>query len=357
VRRAILLVLDGCGAGAAPDWADYGDAPGAATVRNVWERCGGLKAPNLEEMGFLAACGVGTAPSGACWARLLPEGRGKDSVTGHWEMMGAVVREPFPTYPHGFPADLVGAFEREIGRRTLANRPASGTQIIEELGEESMRTGRPILYTSADSVFQLAAHESVVPVDQLYDWCRIARRLCLPPHGVQRVIARPFAGEPGAFQRTARRRDFPMEPPPNLVDEIGGVLGIGVVPELFAGRGFIPMPRTQSNREHFIALMFALESGGRFIFANFEDTDMLFGHRSDPEGFGRCLEEFDAMLAQIRARLGEDDLLLITADHGNDPTDESTDHTREFLPLASNQPLGSQKLFEVGVIIKAWING
>ncbi len=355
MSRAILLVLDGCGAGAAPDWAEYGDEPGAATVRNVWDRCGGLSLPNLEEMGFLAPCGIGSAPPGAFWARLRPEGKGKDSVTGHWEMMGAVVREPFPTFPSGFPEDLVGAFEEEIGRKVLANRPASGTRIIEELGEESLRTGRPILYTSADSVFQIAAHESAVPIDQLYEWCAIARRLCAPPHGVQRVIARPFAGEPGAFQRTARRRDFPMEPPPNLADEVGDVLGIGVVPELFAGRGFRKLPRTQSNREHFIALMFALESDARLIFANFEDFDMLYGHRSDPEGFGRCLEEFDGMLGRIRASLREDDLLLVTADHGNDPTDASTDHTREYVPLAGNREFEGETMEGIGPIVRSWL--
>ncbi len=355
MKRVILLVLDGCGAGAAPDWADYGDPPGAATVKNVWDQAGGFHAPNLSEMGFLAACGVGSAPEGAHWARLKPESKGKDSVTGHWEMMGAVVHEPFPTYPDGFPAALVAAFEAEIGRRVLANRPASGTQIIEELGEESMQTGQPILYTSADSVFQIAAHEAVVPIGQLYEWCAVARRLCAPPHGVQRVIARPFDGEPGAFRRTERRRDFPMEPPPNLVDEIGEVLGIGVVPELFGGRGFRPLPRTQSNREHFVALMFALESDARFIFANFEDFDMLYGHRSDPTGFARCLEEFDVMLAQIRAHLGPDDLLLITADHGNDPTDDSTDHTREFVPLAANHPFHGEAMQDVKGLISLWL--
>jgi phosphopentomutase len=331
-RRAIVVVLDGCGAGAAPDAADYGDAGGPSTVFHVHQRTG-FHAPHLAACGFLAACGIGDAPQGR-YGRLRPLGKGKDSVTGHWEMMGAVVETPFPTYPLGFPIDLIKRFEGEIGTKTLGNRPASGTQIIAELGELHQETGFPIVYTSADSVFQIAAHEAVVPIETIYDWCRVARRLCAPPNDVQRVIARPFEGQPGAYRRTERRKDFPLAPPPNLVDAIGDVLGVGVVPELFDGRGFRPGRRTQSNAEHEGTLLEALESDARFVFANFEDFDMLYGHRNDPEGFGRCLEEFDAYLGRLLPRLRGGDLLVLTADHGNDPTDASTDHSREYVPVA-----------------------
>ncbi|MGV3615468.1 MAG: phosphopentomutase [Fimbriimonas sp.] len=342
MKRAIVIVLDGCGAGAAPDAAAFNDGPGVATVRNVWDAVGGFAAPQLAELGFLAACGIGEAT--ARHGRLRPLSMGKDSVTGHWEMMGAVVERPFPTYPDGFPADLIEEFERRIGTPVLGNRPASGTAIIAELGAEHVATGRPIVYTSADSVFQIAAHEAVVPIDRLYEMCRIARELCVPPNDVQRVIARPFEGSEGAYRRTERRKDFPLTAPPNLIDQVGDVLGIGVVPELFAGRGFRETRRTQSNAEHEGALFAALEGDdARFIFANFEDFDMLFGHRNDPTGFAQCLERFDQTLAGIRARLRPDDLLILTADHGNDPTDPSTDHSREYVPYTlwtSEEPTG-----------------
>lgn len=333
MRRVIVLVLDGCGAGAAPDAMQFGDGPDVATVKNVWEHVGGFSAPNLERLGFLAACGIGDAPQG-CFGRLQEISQGKDSVTGHWEMMGVVSTEPFPTYPNGFPAELIEPFERETGRKILGNKPASGTAIIEELGAKSVAEAKPIVYTSADSVFQIAAHEEVIPIEELYDMCRVARRLCVAPHNVQRVIARPFLGEPGNFTRTERRKDFPLTAPPNLVDEIGGVFGIGVIPELFDGRGFLPVRRTQSNPEHAKMLLNeAMSSDARFIFANFEDFDMLYGHRSNPKGFAQCLEEFDVTLGNILSALTPGDLLIITADHGNDPTDSSTDHTREYVPV------------------------
>lgn len=342
MKRAIVIVLDGCGAGAAPDAAAFGDGPKVATVRNVWDAAGGFEAPILAELGFLAACGIGEAE--ARHGRLRPLSMGKDSVTGHWEMMGAVVEKPFPTYPDGFPADLIAEFERRIGSPVLGNRPASGTAIITELGEEHVKSGQPIVYTSADSVLQIAAHEAVVPIERLYEMCRIARELCVPPNDVQRVIARPFEGEAGAYRRTERRKDFPLVAPPNLIDEIGDVLGIGVVPELFAGRGFRETRRTQSNAEHEGALFAALDAqDARFIFANFEDFDMLYGHRNDPAGFAKCFERFDQTLAGVRSRLAEDDLLILTADHGNDPTDASTDHSREYVPYTvwtSEEPEG-----------------
>jgi len=339
VKRAILIVLDGCGAGEAPDSPAFGDNDHPATVKHVWERTGGFNAPNLAACGFLTACGIRPStdqfvnPS-ALWARLRELSQGKDSVTGHWEMMGVVTESPFPTYPNGFPIRLVKEFEGRIGTQTIGNKPASGTQIIQDLGPLHVETGFPILYTSADSVFQLACHEEVVPVERLYEWCRIAREICVAPDNVQRVIARPFVGDKdNGFIRTGHRKDFPIAAPPNLVDKIGDVYGIGVVPELFGGRGFRAVHRTQNNAEHESALVAALESDARFIFANFEDFDMLYGHRNDPDGFARSLETFDRYLGSILASLGSGDLLLLSADHGNDPTSVSTDHSREYVPI------------------------
>lgn len=360
-RRAIVIVLDGCGAGATPDVREFGDGPDVSTLANVWNAVGGFDAPNLSELGFLTSAGVEPGPD-ARFGRLRPYSKGKDSVTGHWEMMGALVERPFPTYPDGFSDDLINEFSAEIGTAVLANKAASGTAVIEEFGAEHIATGQPIVYTSADSVFQIACHEEVVPVSRLYEMCRTARRLCTGDNNVQRVIARPFVGEPGAFVRTERRKDFPVSAPRNLVDLIGDVYGIGVVPELFDGRGFRKTLRTQSNPQHAVALAEAMESDARFIFANFEDFDMLYGHRNDPVGFARCLEEFDAMLADIRGRLREDDLLVLTADHGNDPTDISTDHTREYLPVAivaqgSNGALvGEPPLASIGRSVAQWLN-
>jgi len=357
----ILIVLDGCGAGAAPDAERFGDHPTNHTLRNIHELRSLASCPRLADCGFLASTGLSPAGN-ARYGRLQPLGEGKDSVTGHWEMMGARVTKPFPTFPQGFPTDLMRQFQQAIGRGTLGNKAASGTAIIAELGEEHQRTGMPIVYTSADSVFQIAAHEGTVPIDMLYEWCAIARSLT----DVQRVIARPFAGEPGNYVRTERRRDFPLTPPLNLVDELaaefGQVHGIGVVPELFAGRGFRQVSRTQSNPQHFVALLDALEHPTPFIFANFEDFDMKFGHRNDPLGFAQCLVEFDEMLGTIQSKLGADDLLILTADHGNDPTDASTDHTREFVPLAimgQDVPaanLGDRAgLDHIGKSVAAWL--
>jgi phosphopentomutase len=341
MRRAIVLVLDGCGAGAAPDAAEFGDSHGPSTLLNVWNAAGGFAAPNLQACGYLAAGGIEAAPAervagrSVRWGRLRPRSMGKDSVTGHWEMMGIEIVVPFPTYPDGFPRDLVDAFEVRTGTRTLGNVAGSGTDIIATYGEEHLRTGFPILYTSADSVFQVACHEQVVPIDRLYEICRIGREVCREPHNVQRVIARPFEGVPGSFRRTERRKDFPLTAPANLIDRLGEVHGIGVVPELFGGRGFLEAPRTQSNPEHARALEEAMaNTPSPFLFANFEDFDMLYGHRNDPAGFARCLVEFDAVLGEILSRLREDDLLVLTSDHGNDPTDASTDHTREYVPVS-----------------------
>ena len=351
--------MDGCGVGAAPDAAAFGDLQGPNTLLHVFEAAP-FHAPTLARLGLLAAAGLPFAPVEGAWGRLRPMSQGgKDSVTGHWEMAGVRVPARFPTYPDGFPDELVREFERRIGVGVLGNRPASGTAILDELGAESRRTGEPILYTSADSVFQVAAHEETVPLARLYEWCGIGRELS----AVQRVIARPFAGAPGAFMRTEGRRDWPLSPPPNLVDAVGDVRGIGVVPELFGGRGFLPGPRTQSDEEHGAALLRALDEDARFVWANFEDFDMRYGHRSDPAGFSRCLEAFDAFLAGLLPRLREDDLLILTADHGNDPTDASTDHTREFVPVvvwspgAEARPLGAvDGLDACGRTVAAWLD-
>jgi phosphopentomutase len=381
VKRAVVIVLDGVGAGAAPDAAEFGDPSGPSTLLHVWQSVGGFHAPNLAACGFLSAGCVpdadlarrklpvvtdlqGSRPSSrVSYGRLRPLSKGgKDSVTGHWEMMGIVLDEPFPTYPNGFPIPLIKEFERRIETQTLGNRAASGTQIIQELGKLHQETGFPIVYTSADSVFQIACHEETVPVERLYQWCEVAREVCVPPDGVQRVIARPFVGSPSSgFTRTGRRRDYTIPPPPNLVDRIGDVAGIGVVPELFAHRGFRPLARTQRNAEHMRALVEALDSDARFIFANFEDTDMLYGHRNDPTGFAGCLEEFDAFLGELMRKLGDEDLLILTADHGNDPTDASTDHSREFVPFAMIGGVGKGGLGDldgfahVGHAVASWL--
>ncbi|MDM7460428.1 MAG: phosphopentomutase [bacterium] len=347
--RAILIVLDGCGVGAAPDAADYGDVGEnhPDTLGHLAEAVGGLNLPTLQALGLgniapLRGVPPANAPR-AHYGKVQPHSKGKDSVTGHWEMMGLHTEVPFPTYPNGFPPEIMQAFESRIGRQTLGNYPASGTEIIRQLGAEHLRTGKPIVYTSADSVFQIAAHEAVIPVEALYRMCEIARELLQPPHHVQRVIARPFIGDsPETFRRTENRRDFPLPPPPNLIDALAsrgvGVYGIGVVPELFVYRGFRHAERTQSNPEHHQALVRALASDCAFIFANFEDFDMLYGHRNDPEGFARALEAFDGMLAELLALLQPTDWLILTADHGNDPTTPSTDHSREYLPLLIYSP-------------------
>lgn len=365
MKRAMVIVLDGVGAGEAPDAPEFNDHDHPSTLQHVWEAFGGLDAPHLAECGFLAAGGIPVAAATtARFGRLREVSMGKDSVTGHWEMMGVHTETAFPTYPDGFPIDLIKSFEREIGTQTIGNRAASGTAIIQDLGELHMDTGFPIVYTSADSVFQIACHEEVVPIEQLYDYCRIARQLCQVPNNLQRVIARPFLGDTkSGFRRTERRKDFPFPAPPNLVDQIGDVYGVGVVPELFDGRGFRKVNRTQSNAEHEVALRDALDSDARFIFANFEDFDMLYGHRNDAAGFAKCLERFDKTLAEIQSRLGEEDLLILTADHGNDPTTASTDHSREFVPVAligrqvTPRNLGdTEGMMAIGATVAAHLN-
>ncbi|MER3495991.1 MAG: phosphopentomutase [Armatimonadota bacterium] len=347
--RSLVIVLDGCGVGAAPDWNLYGDEEGANTLLHVMES-GNWKVPHLTALGlfpWLEATGLeGFAIE---HGSLQPMGFGKDSVTGHWEMMGAVVQQPFPTFPNGFPASFVEALEERIGRPLLGNVVGSGTEILSQFGAESLERELPIVYTSADSVLQIAAHEDVIPVSKLYEWCRLARELSSGKNGVQRVIARPFTGDCAPFRRTDARRDFVLSPPSNLCDTIGDVVGIGVVAELFDHRGFRTTPRTGSNSEHEEALLAAMqEQDSMFIFANFEDFDMRFGHRNDPIGFGKCLEEFDITLHKVLASLQDSDELVLTADHGNDPLDFSTDHTREYVPFVKLKASSERSITNLG---------
>jgi phosphopentomutase len=369
-RRAIVIVLDGVGAGALPDADAYGDA-GSDTLGNL-ARATSLSIPTLAGLGLSAAVempGVPVASSPrAAWGRMAERSAGKDSVTGHWELMGVVLDRPFPTFPEGFPAALLAAFEARIGRGSLGNVVASGTAIIERLGDEHCRTGRPIVYTSADSVFQIAAHEEVVPLEQLYDWCRAAYALAVEGLGVGRVIARPFVGTSGAYVRTAHRHDFAMPPPrETLLDRLDAagvpVTTIGKVADLFAGRGVARAFPTASDAAGMHALLDQVRAGTRgLLFVNLVDFDTQFGHRNDVAGFAANLERFDRWLPDLLGGLDEDDLLAITADHGNDPTTPSTDHSREHVPLlvtapwmANGGPLGVRSTFaDVGQTLADW---
>lgn len=361
IARVFLLVLDSVGVGEAPDAAEYGDA-GCNTLAHVARAAGGLRLPNLESLGlghigdFVGVRRVG-GPDG-CFGRMAERSKGKDTTTGHWELAGQVVEKPFPTYPEGFPDEVIRPFEEAIGRRVLGNRAASGTEIIAALGEEHLRTGSPIVYTSADSVFQVAAHERIVPPEELYRWCRAARRLLAPPHQVARVIARPFTGEPGAFVRTERRKDFSLDPPGrtllDLLQAAGQpVVGIGKIHDLFNGRGVGRALHAGNNGAVMDEILRALATVPRgLIFANLVDFDMLYGHRNDALGYARALEAFDERLGALLKGLRPGDLLLLTADHGNDPTTPGTDHSREYVPLLAWGPrltrgvnLGTRRTF------------
>ncbi|UCF39979.1 MAG: phosphopentomutase [Gemmatimonadota bacterium] len=339
--RIALVVLDGVGIGAAPDQAAYGDA-GSDTLGNVARAVGGLRLPNLEALG-LGCCrsltGMRCERPAAAHGVALPRARGKDSTTGHWELCGLPLDEPFPTYPRGFPHSVIAAFVQATGRDVLGNRPASGTAIIDEFGPEQLARGDWIVYTSADSVFQIAAHEEAIPLEELYAACRTARdEILVGEHAVSRVIARPFVGEPGSFRRTANRRDFSLAPPgETLLDRLAraGVprVGVGKVDDLFAARG-IESTHTPTNAEAYALIADALQSLDRgLVFANVIEFDQSWGHRNDPEGFYRGLEELDRSLPELLAPLREDDVMIFTADHGNDPTTPSTDHSREAVPV------------------------
>jgi len=343
--RAIVLVLDSVGAGELPDAAQYGDT-GSNTLRNTAKAVGGLALPNLGSMGLGNVTDIlGVPPAAAptaSWGRCAEVSAGKDTTTGHWEMVGMRLDHAFPTYPEGFPSEVMDAFTRETGLGWLGNRPASGTVIIQELGDEHVLTGKPIVYTSADSVFQIAAHEDVVGVEELYRICALTRtRVCVGENAVGRVIARPFTGPDatGTYTRTHRRRDFALEPPePTALDILqkAGIptFGIGKIGEIFAWRGVCSSPHSTDNMDgfdHLLQRVRSAESG--LVFANLVDFDMIYGHRNDAEGYARALEEVDARIPELLDAMVDGDLLVVTADHGCDPTTPSTDHSREYAPL------------------------
>lgn len=361
VRRVVLIVLDSVGCGAAPDAARYGDA-GANTLANTARRVGGLHLPSLQRYGLgnvTAIDGVPpAAPAAGSFGRLREASAGKDTTTGHWELAGLRVERPFRTFPDGFPPEIIDPFVRRAGRGILGNKPASGTEIIQELGAEHARTGKLIVYTSADSVFQVAAHEEVVPLEELYRACQIAREL-LDPFGVGRVIARPYVGAgPDSWKRTYNRRDFAMPPPePTVLDAIAAaglpVVGVGKIQDIYAGRGITEAVHTEGNSdglEHTLELMDRIDRG--LVFVNLVDFDMLYGHRRDALGYSRCLKQFDDFVPRLEQKLRAGDLVLLTADHGNDPTAQGTDHTREDVPLlalgpacAAGRDLGTRATF------------
>ena len=349
--KVVLLVCDSLGVGEAPDAGDYGDR-GADTVGHAAGAVGGLKLPTLGSWGFGRLTGIAGVdpldPAAAVVGRMGERSAGKDTTTGHWEMMGVVLDQPFPTYPDGFPPEVIDAFSDAIGRGVLGNRPASGTEIIKELGSEHLETGRPIVYTSADSVFQIATHKRVVPLDQLYGWCGQARALLRGEHAVGRVIARPFDGDPGSFFRTKERRDYALPPAgPTVLEalERAGVhtMGVGKIEDIFSRRGLVGSDHTGDNETSLDATVRFLRQADEptFVFTNLVDFDMVYGHRRDAEGYARCLERLDARLPEVVAELGGDDWLFLTADHGCDPTAPGTDHTREFTPLVAFSPGGT----------------
>jgi phosphopentomutase len=373
VPRACVIVLDAVGAGALPDAAAYGDA-GSDTLGNVARAVGGLDLPNLEALGLgnvepLEGCPP-QAGAPAVAGRLVERSKGKDTTAGHWELMGVVTPTPFPTYPQGFPHDVIDPFMHRTGRGVLGNKPASGTEIIQELGEEHQRTGKWIVYTSADSVFQVAAHEETIPLEELYAGCRIAREILTGKHAVARVIARPFIGEPGNYERTPNRHDFSLEPRrPNyltLIREAGNqVHGVGKIGDIFAGQDIDTSRPTQSNIDGIVQtekLMREVDEG--LIFTNLVETDMLWGHRNDPVNFHRCLQDFDRRLPDLLDTLRDQDLLILTSDHGCDPTTPSTDHSREhalLLAYVEGRNAAGQihegEFADVGATVNAWLGG
>jgi phosphopentomutase len=346
--RFVVIVIDSCGAGALPDAPSYGDA-GANTLANCARKVGGLRLPTLEDWGLgnitaIPGCAPAAAPR-AGFGKMAEQSHGKDTTTGHWEMMGVLLQQGFTTFPQGFPRELMDEWLRTSGAPGyLGNKTASGTVILDELGEEHLRTGKPIVYTSADSVFQIAAHEQKVPLATLYAWCEAARAVG-KPYGLARVIARPFVGDgQGRFKRTYNRRDFSQPPPKGTVlDRLATkgvrVVGVGKIPDIYDGQGIAEAVHTEGNADGLrktAALLRSMAPG--FLFVNLVDTDMLYGHRRDPEGYGRALVEIDAALPSIARELRDGDLLVLTADHGNDPTFPGTDHTREYVPLLAYAP-------------------
>jgi phosphopentomutase len=371
--RACVIVLDAVGAGALPDAGDYGDE-GSDTLGNVARAVGGLDLPNLEALGLgnveeLEGCPPQPgAPAVA--GRLVSRSKGKDTTTGHWELMGIVTPVPMPTYPHGFPSSIIEEFAHRTGRGVLGNKAASGTEIIQELGEEHQKTGKWIVYTSADSVFQVAAHEETIPLEELYEACGVAREILTGPHAVGRVIARPFTGEPSNYVRTPYRHDWSLKPKqPNYLtlarDAGATVHGVGKIHDIFAGVDIDESHPTKSNGEGIKVteeLLRSVDDG--IIFTNLVETDMLWGHRNDPVNFHRCLQDFDRRLADLLDALRPGDLLVITSDHGCDPTTPSTDHSREHAMLVAYVEgknaagrVHNGEFADVGATVNAWFGG
>lgn len=343
VHRITIIVLDSVGIGALPDAGDYGDEK-SNTLCNISKSLGGIKLPNLQILGLgnigPEIYGVPAADKPlAAFGKAGEKSAGKDTTSGHWEIAGLILEHPFPTYPNGFPPDIIDPFEKAIGRKVLGNQAASGTEIIVRLGKKHMETGYPIVYTSADSVFQIAAHEEIIPLEELYEMCMIARRLLTGSHAVGRVIARPFVGSPGEFTRTKNRKDFSLRPPSktvlNNIAEAGmKVVGVGKIDDIFAHEGVTESIKTSGNMDGVDKVILCLKNSFKgLIFANLVDFDMLYGHRNNCRGYAHALEEFDGRLPEILSALGDEDVMIITADHGCDPTMPGTDHTREYVPI------------------------
>lgn len=348
LNRVTVIVLDGVGAGEAPDAAAYGDV-GSNSLGNVARAIGGLNAPNMYELGLgniTSIQGVPPNPQAkGAFGRFQPRSAGKDTVIGHWEMMGIYLPVAFPTYPNGFPPEVLDPFCRAIGRDVLGNKPASGTEILKELGVEHMRTGKPIVYTSADSVFQIAAHEEIIPLEELYRMCQIARDILQGKHGVGRVIARPFLGDsPATFKRTAHRRDYPRSPEyPTMMQKLAAagkdVYSVGKIDDIFNHQGITKKNHVLTNKESLdVTLRLLEEDFEGLLFVNLIEFDMIYGHRNDPRGYADALEQFDTYLPDIQKRLRPTDLVIVTGDHGVDPTTPGTDHSREYVPLLAFGP-------------------
>ncbi|MBC9784869.1 phosphopentomutase [Heliobacterium chlorum] len=372
-KRVILIVLDSVGIGELPDAGRYGDE-GSNTLGNIAQAVGGLKLPHLGRLGLgritpIEGVSPAASPTGA-FGKMAERAPGKDTTTGHWELAGVTLEKPFPTYPEGFPQVVIDAFEQAIGRKCLGNVAASGTEIIERLGSEHMHTGYPIVYTSADSVFQIAAHEEVIPLEELYRYCQIARDILTGDHAVGRVIARPFVGGPGSFTRTTNRHDYSLKPPGRLIFDVvkeagQDVAAVGKIYDIYAGQGITKRVTTKSNMEGIDqTLSFMRDVDRGMIVTNLVDFDMLYGHRNDTERYARALEDFDQRLPEIHDALQEGDLLILTADHGCDPTTPSTDHSREYVPVIlagsavpAGTDLGVRNTFaDVGETALAWLD-
>lgn len=361
IRCVTIIVLDSLGVGELPDADKYGDI-GSNTLANMARIVNGLKLPNMQKLGLGNILDVNGVPPVdtplAAFGKAAEASAGKDTTTGHWEMSGVILDKPFPVFPHGFPPEIITSFEEKIGRKTLANEVASGTEIMARLGEEHMKTGYPIVYTSADSVFQIAAHEDIISVEELYKMCRIAREMLAGPYAVGRVIARPFVGRPGEFKRTSHRHDFSLPPiKPTLLDILKdngmSVLAVGKINDIFAGKGITDMVHTENNMDGVDKTLEFIQRNERgLVFANLVDFDSAYGHRNDAQGYADALAEFDSRLPEIMSLISNDKLLVITGDHGCDPTTTSTDHSREYVPLLVYGPkvrqgvkLGTRKSF------------